>query len=59
MSGCLCEAPSLPEQEAVKGVTHQDFLNFLIVTLHMIFDDVLENVLPIFKLVHGFIGVRV
>lgn len=39
--------------------THQDLLDFLVVTLHMIFDDVLEDVLPVFKSVHGLVGVRV
>lgn len=45
--------------EQVKTATHQDLLDFLVVTLHMIFDNVLEDVLPVFKSVHGLVGVRV
>lgn len=45
--------------EQVKTATHQDLLDFLVVTLHVIFDDVLEDVLPVFKSVHGLVGVRV
>lgn len=48
--------PTLPERNPA---THQDLLDFLVVTLHMIFDDVLEDVLPVFKSVHGLVGVRV
>lgn len=45
------------EMKQVK--TYQDLLDFLIITLHVIFYDVLEDILPVFKSVHGLVGVRV
>lgn len=42
-----------------KTTTHQDLLDFLVITLHVIFYDVLEDILPVLEFVHGLVGVRV
>lgn len=42
-----------------KTTTHQDLLDFFVITLHVIFHDVLEDILPVLELVHGLVGVRV
>lgn len=62
---CLLGLQVLPYLQAQsllewnKNATHQDFLNFLIITLHVVFHNVLENIFPVFKFVHGFVGVRI
>lgn len=38
--------------ETGKATTHQDFLDFFIVALHVVFHHVLENILPVFQFVH-------
>lgn len=41
------------------AATHQDLLDFLVIALHVVFYDVLEDILPVFKSVHGLVSVRV